>query len=122
MVTILMIKRGSIMIRTIILISFFYCITIKAMDENTPLRSVSSITLISRENKQSFDVMINNAEKVKQLKQAIAGKYKVSADQIIIRALPRHTGSVASHELPDQALIVCLISQYSNRFLWNIKS
>lgn len=97
--------------------------SISAMDERTPLTSVNSVTLISRQNmRESFNVTITNTEKVRQLKQQVAKKYTIAAEQIMIRALPRHTGSVASHELPDQALVVCLISQYSNRFLWSVKS
>lgn len=98
---------------------------IEAMDKSLLLKDVR-IKIVMRRcitepGQMGFECSFGSFATICQMKEDIAFKCQTTMDQIILRALPRATGLIASDILSDDALISEIISRYSNRFLLDFK-
>jgi hypothetical protein len=110
--------------RVLFAIAFFIS-TITAMDKGPLLKDIR-IKIVMRRceiepGQVGFECAFDSFATVRQIKENIALKCQMSTDQIILRALPRATGLVASEILEEDALVSELTSRYSNRFLLEFK-
>lgn len=98
---------------------------IEAMEKSPLLKDVRIKIVMCRcetePGQVEFECSFDSFATVGQMKENIALKCQMNIDQIILRALPRATGLIASEILKDDALVSELTSRYSNRFLLYFK-
>lgn len=97
-----------------------FLVAMEESDETKPLNNIISVSIVKREDMGNpFWLDVQDSATIGCLKKAIAENQNIPVERIILRALPRHTGSVASYILSDHASVITLVSLYSNRFLWS---
>lgn len=111
------------MIKKIMIILIFCSLYSVAMEEATFLKSPFCVVIFTQKNLQHpLRVEVKSSSTVADLKNDISLIEHIPTHTMLLRALPRHSGSVASQVLEDDQLVMPLVSTYSHRFLLDKKS